>query len=150
MNVAKRPFVDEFLSKLATQYEIGIFTASVKEYAEEVVKRLNVNGAISWTLYRDSCTLYKGKQVKDLKRLPRDLSKTVLVDDSDASFLFQPTNGILCQPFYGSPEDSELQGLQQFLLEAIDVGHGFHHHLGTWNQRKVHIRGYWESLGSAR
>eukprot|EP01138_Halocafeteria_seosinensis_P002991 gb/GECG01003055.1/.p1 GENE.gb/GECG01003055.1/~~gb/GECG01003055.1/.p1 ORF type:complete len:439 (+),score=47.74 gb/GECG01003055.1/:1-1317(+) len=118
--VIKRPFVHEFLKTLAQKYEIGIFTASQKEYAEKVVERLNADGTIQWTLYRESCTLYRGQRVKDLNRLPRQLSRTIIVDDRDTSFLFQPENGIECLPFYGNAEDVELKSLQGFLWEASD------------------------------
>eukprot|EP01138_Halocafeteria_seosinensis_P002990 gb/GECG01003054.1/.p1 GENE.gb/GECG01003054.1/~~gb/GECG01003054.1/.p1 ORF type:complete len:429 (+),score=54.48 gb/GECG01003054.1/:1-1287(+) len=134
IHVIKRPFVDEFLKVLSQKYEIGVFTASVKEYADEVVSRLNTDGAIQWTLYRESCTLYKGQRVKDLRRLRRLLSRTVIVDDKDTSFLFQPANGIECLPFFGDPEDTELRALQRFLLDASDLGGDVTQHLSKWDE----------------
>lgn len=48
---------------------------------------------------------------------------------------FQPSNGILCIPYGGEPEDSELQFLQEFLLETLDFDDDFREQLHELNQR---------------
>lgn len=86
MYVIMRPFVHEFLRTLVQKYEIGVFTAGNEAYANEVVKHLNTDQTISWIVSRDSYrmefhTPNGGMLVKDLERLPRDLSKMVLIDN---------------------------------------------------------------------
>ena len=50
--------------------------------------------------------------VKDMASLGRDLSRTVLVDDTPLAFLHQPDNGIPIFPFRSDPDD-------RFLCEAV-------------------------------
>lgn len=51
-----RPGTEEFLRKMGELYEIVVFTASVKEYADY----LDRGKAVSYRLYRDHCT--QGKE----------------------------------------------------------------------------------------
>lgn len=43
--------------------------------------------------------------VKDLRRVGRCLSRTVLVDNDPFSGLLQPCNVVPARPFYGDPHD---------------------------------------------
>lgn len=43
--------------------------------------------------------------VKDLRRVGRCLSRTVLVDNDPFSGLLQPCNIVPANPFYGDPSD---------------------------------------------
>lgn len=49
--------------------------------------------------------------MKDLSRLGRDLSKTIIVDNSIHAFAYNLTNGIPIPSFYGQLQDQELQML---------------------------------------
>ena len=140
MYVIMRPFVHEFLRTLVKKYEIGVFTTGSEYYANEIVKHLNTDQTISWIVSRNSYRMESqtpngGMLVKDLERLPRDLSKMVLIDNFPQSMQFQPSNGILCIPYGGEPEDSELQFLQEFLLETLDFDDDFREQLHKLNQR---------------
>eukprot|EP01138_Halocafeteria_seosinensis_P002988 gb/GECG01003052.1/.p1 GENE.gb/GECG01003052.1/~~gb/GECG01003052.1/.p1 ORF type:complete len:144 (+),score=11.41 gb/GECG01003052.1/:1-432(+) len=115
--VIKRPFVERFLSKLSGKYEIGIFTASMATYAESLLARLDPEGHIRWALYRDSCTFYRGSWVKNLSNLPRELTRTIIIDDRKSSFQFHPENGVECRPFYGDATDDELLKLERLLFD---------------------------------
>lgn len=46
-------------------------------------------------LYREDCTFRRGAYLKDLELLGRDLTQTILVDNSPLS-IAQPENAILC------------------------------------------------------
>jgi CTD small phosphatase-like protein 2 len=61
--------------------------------------------------------------VKDLSKLNRDLSRTVLVDNSAYSYAMQLDNGIPILPFYEG-KDFELTALEHYiqkLSECSDV-----------------------------
>ena len=48
----ERPGVSEFLVKMKTFFEIVIFTAAKKDYADRIINKLDNNGLISHRLYR--------------------------------------------------------------------------------------------------
>ncbi|WFD27159.1 protein-serine/threonine phosphatase [Malassezia nana] len=93
--VYKRPWVDYFLRKVAAWYQVVIFTASMREYADPVIDWLDGgHGLISGRLFRDSCTLRNGSYLKNLQVVEQDLSRVCLIDNSPISYVLQEANGI--------------------------------------------------------
>lgn len=90
-HVYKRPWVDYFLRKVSTWYQVVIFTASVQEYGDPVIDWLDQGrGLIAGRLYRDACTYKNGSYLKDLSIVDLDLSRVCLVDNSPASYFLNP------------------------------------------------------------
>ncbi|PKA46848.1 Mitochondrial import inner membrane translocase subunit TIM50 [Apostasia shenzhenica] len=114
--VLKRPGVHDFLRAAADSFEVVVFTASTKEYADLIVDWLDPEGKmIAHRLYRDSCKDVDGvKNVKDLSGLGRDLEKVVIVDDKPRSYALQPENAIPVTPFVDDLADRELERLTKF------------------------------------
>jgi TFIIF-interacting CTD phosphatase-like protein len=52
---ATRPFAKNFLRKASKNWEIIVFTAGLKDYADKILDDLDPDGYISRRLYRDSC-----------------------------------------------------------------------------------------------
>jgi len=119
--VAKRPGVDEFLVEMAKHYEIVIYTASLNKYADPLLDLLDPHRTIRTRLFRESCVYYEGNYVKDLSLLDRDLSDTIIVDNSPNSFIFHPENAIDCSSFIDDPRDRELDQIGYFLSSVKDV-----------------------------
>ena len=117
-----RPGVKLFLENLSKFFEIGIFTASVSEYADEVIKFLDPeNNFIKFKLYRNNCiTVNEILRVKDLRILKGiDLKNIVLVDNNMYSFAAQLNNGILINSFYTNKNDNELCNVYGYLINYI-------------------------------
>lgn len=119
--VMKRPGVDEFLIEMAKHYEIVIYTASLNKYADPLLDLLDPQQTIRYRLFRESCVYYEGSYVKDLSLLNRDLSQTIIIDNSPASYIFHPENAIDCSSFIDDPADRELLQIGSFLKGIKNV-----------------------------
>ena len=110
-----------FLSEVSKYFDVGIFTASVKEYADAVINFLDPEKKlIKYRLYRNNCILFNEIfSVKDLRILNIDLKNVILIDNSMYSFAAQLTNGVLINSFYGNKNDNELYNLLNYLLNFV-------------------------------
>eukprot|EP00979_Chaetoceros_neogracilis_P008193 scaffold1819_cov292-Chaetoceros_neogracile.AAC.2 len=119
--VIKRPGVDEFLIEMAKHYEIVIYTASLNKYADPLLDLLDPQKTINYRLFRESCVYYEGSYVKDLNLINRDLTQSIIIDNSPASYLFHPQNAIDCSSFIDDPADLELYQIGSFLKGVKNV-----------------------------
>ena len=61
-------------------------------------------------LFRESCVYDRGNYVKDLSKLGREMKRTIIIDNSPASYLFQPQNAIPCSSWFDDKNDTLLKG----------------------------------------
>ena len=114
--------VQEFLKEVNKYFYVGIFTASVKEYADAVISFLDPeNKLIKFRLYRNNCINFNDSfTIKDLRIFKNiDLSKIILIDNSMYSFAAQINNGILINSFFNDKNDSELNNALEYLINYI-------------------------------
>jgi len=117
-----RPGVRKFLEEVSKYFEVGIFTASVPEYANAVINFLDPeNKYIKFRLYRNNYInvgdLVRVKNLRILKNIP--LKDIVLVDNNMHSFALKLDNGILINSFFCDKKDDELDIVLSYLIEFI-------------------------------
>ena len=122
----------QFLCEMSKHYEVAVFTAGLKDYADWIINDLDKQGFISHRLYRDHTRLKNGVYIKDLSRLGRDLQKTIIVDNIEDNFQCQAENGIPIKGWYNDPNDKELEKYAHFLKGLVtrrvkDVRHDIYH-----------------------
>jgi Dullard-like phosphatase family protein len=116
-----RPGAQNFIKEMAKYYEVVIFTAAQKDYADFILDRMDTEGSISHRLYRNNCSYCDNVYQKDLSKLDRDLSKTMIVDNNPDNFQLQPENGIYIRSWYNDPDDEALTRLAPLLIGNLDA-----------------------------
>ncbi|EGR34848.1 hypothetical protein IMG5_000760 [Ichthyophthirius multifiliis] len=117
----QRPYLQEFLNDLSKFYELIIFTAGIKEYADQTVTEFDKNKLIQHKLYRQHCQIQGLVYIKDLSRVGRDLKKTIILDNNHHNFQQQPDNAIFVKSWFDDKEDDELLFLKKILISKIFI-----------------------------
>jgi len=134
-----RPYLRTFLEAVSRMFEVVVFTAACKDYADQILDYIDPdNRFFHHRLYRDSCVAFVPDPqlpdakvyIKDLRILGRNLADVILVDNSLQCFAYQLDGGILCNPFKGDTQDSELICILEILTSInrnpkIDVSRIF-------------------------
>lgn len=131
--VAIRPGAHDFLYDVSAYFEIAVFTASIKNYADKVCEALDPQGRfIHHRLYRDHCSDVDGVFVKDLSLLGRPMHRLALLDNSPHAYLFHPENSIPILSWFDDVNDRELAKMTPMLIHRLaqsdnlyDILHGY-------------------------
>ena len=115
-----RPGLEDFLEAIRDYYEIIVFTSGTKDYADtilDIIEMKKNTKYFSGRLYREHTTMIGKKYIKDLSKLGRDLSRTLIVDNFPYCFKLQRENGILIKSFFAdNTNDKVLFELQRILI----------------------------------
>jgi RNA polymerase II subunit A small phosphatase-like protein len=123
--VRKRPFVDDFLKHVAGLFEVAVWTHATDGYAHIVIRKVfpsNMNLSFVWC--RSRCTSrhdherrdrYWVKDLKKVKRVGYNLERVLVIEDDPRTMQRSYGNLITVRPFYGDPEDKELQELKPYM-----------------------------------
>ena len=134
---------------MSSLYEIVIFTAGVREYADWVLDNIDKHGFIRHRLYREHTIITQQEKerfnsfninlnhhssefksyrldnlpivVKDLSKIGRPLDKTIIVDNIADNFILQKDNGIFIKSWYDDPKDTELRDLVPLLKQIAEL-----------------------------
>ena len=122
IEVYLRPGIEKFLNEMIKFFDLGIFTAACKNYADKIINIFDPhNKYFKFRLYRESCiNLQNIIYIKDLRIIENfKPESTILVDNSLFSFSNNITNGILVNSFYGNKNDNQLKNLTNYLKKNI-------------------------------
>jgi len=124
-----RPFLYHFLDLVKQYYELILFTAATREYADPILDVIEENKGYYFNhrLYRESCTIVDNNYMKEISRIGRDIKKTIIVDNMAQNFKMEKANGILISSFWGEDStDKALFYLGKILvsiaIEMMEVG----------------------------
>ena len=104
-----RPGVVNFLEEISKLYEIIIFTSSPKSYADPILNKIDIeNKFFSYRLYKEHVIFEKGKSVKKLGLIGRDLNKIIFVDNMKCNAKYNLKNLYLIPSWIHDLNDQEL------------------------------------------
>jgi hypothetical protein len=124
-----RPHLREFLQHVFSKFDVFIWTAASKEYADIVLEKMltkEQSQQVVRVLTSAEIVLHEQvggyasryvKRVKPLTRLHRTLERVVMVDDKQESCLLNPDNGILAPAF----KNPDLQADDDYLLRLVKL-----------------------------
>jgi Dullard-like phosphatase family protein len=118
-----RPYWKEMMDAIKKDWEVVVFTASCKNYADTILDYLDPNNEyFQHRFYRDTCwKVPDGVYVKDLRVFHQwNLKDIILIDNAVYSFAFQLDNGIPIIPYYKGKDDKQLLYLKEYLELIVD------------------------------
>lgn len=96
-------------------FEIVIFTEVSPFTAFSLLEAIDKDGFIMHRLFKDSTRFIKGKHVKDLNVLNRDLSKTIQIEVDREACSLNARNCLVLERWKGDTTDQTLLDLAIFL-----------------------------------
>ena len=114
-----RPNLHEFLDDMASRYELIVYTASNKNYADAIIDYIEEKRKyFSYRLYNTQCIskpgIYTYKYLSLLCE-NRDIKDIILVDNRVRNYSLSIRNGIPIKEFKGDSEDYELIHLAKYM-----------------------------------
>ena len=116
------PYLFDFLHEIKNYFDLAIFTASSKGYADTIINYIDPDNQIfKFRLYREACIpIHQYVYIKDLRIIKNfDEKNIILMDNSFYSFINQPSNGMLIYSFYSNHKDNQLIHAKNFLIKYI-------------------------------
>ena len=116
-----RPYCFKFLEDMSKIFEVAIFTAATKDYADSILDVIDPNKKlINHRLYRHHTTICDITFVKDLTKIGRNLNRCLIIDNLADNFKLQPNNGIQCGTWIDDMKDTQLNDLDIILTQIIE------------------------------
>ena len=111
-----RPGIFDLLSNVGDIFEIIIFTAAKREYAYNIIEKIDYKNFIDHILYKKHMINIEGNYVKKLDLIGRDLNKIIYVDNLEKNAKFNKKNLYLIPSWYNDIFDKEIYKLKEKLM----------------------------------
>ena len=125
VHVYFRSYLEYFLNTVSKEFDLAVFTNGIKKYANTISDYLRKFVDIKAVLYRENCSYYNGKYVKDL-RLFGDMEDIFILDNDLLVSILQPEKLININTWYLSNDknksDTELFKVANFLVKMAKRG----------------------------
>ncbi len=109
-----RPHMMEFIQRMSRLYDLAVYTASARDYADAVMDSIDPSRSIFCArLYREHCIPMGQMNIKNMANF--DGKNVFLLDNLIYSFAFNIDQGIPICAFVDDPQDVELQDLAEML-----------------------------------
>lgn len=122
--IRPRPHVNELLKLIEDRCEVVIWTAGVRAYAHRVITAIDSDRVIKDCICRHDAWFQNPNghsYVKDLKNLNRDLSRTIIIENTPDCVVRNPLNSIIVSDYISkNPLDTTLNVIAQVLDGLID------------------------------
>ena len=138
--IYRRPHLREFLAHVAKRFEVAVWTASTRPYADAICEQIfEYEPSFIWA--KDRCTHRRNvesdtwehhKSLGKIKRRGYDLAGVIAVDDTPEKYARSYGNLVRVSPFWGDLTDEELPYLASYLDTLAQVA----------NVRAVEKRGW--------
>lgn len=144
IGVFVRPYCLEFLDRMASHFEIVIYTAARQDYASQVIDRLDPSGKlVSGRLFRQHCSNADGSLVKDFRVIGnRKKENILLVDNLIYSFAADLENGIHIKSYVSGRDDYELEYLAN-VLDKLQFGES----ISKFIESNFRLKQFYQRLG---
>ena len=109
-----RPYLHEFIQRMSKLYDLAVYTASTRDYADAVMDIFDPSRTIFCArLYRENCLPVAGMNIKNMVNF--EGKDVFIVDNPIYSYAFHMGQGIPICAFVDDPMDVELQDLAEIL-----------------------------------
>jgi len=135
-----RPGLRKFITELSNIMYLVLYTAALKSYADELLKKYNIYDFFIGKLYRNSCITINNHYSKDLNivakkllynklkhnnNIPKHLlvqnnkltlNYIIFIDNLIENCILQPKNSIVVKDYIGQHNDNALKHIKKFLF----------------------------------
>lgn len=112
-----RPGAKSFLEYVAKNFECWVWSTGQLPYLNAIFDYLGISGFTIWG--REQCVRTDQNSSepyeKPLRKITKDLTQIVIIDNTPSVFAKTPQNGIFTHTWRGDPNDTELEHLSYYL-----------------------------------
>ncbi len=119
-NIYLRNGLFEFLNYVNQYYEIISFTNGNENYSDQIINLIESNGKyFDYCLHRDNATYLNEEYYKDIKKIGRDVKKTIIIDDKNNNLGIEDENTIFIKSFIFNENDNKYDNVLKNLCNIL-------------------------------